>query len=42
LLTGSGAADPAKAMVDAAVAQDASDNVTAVAVEVTGVPDGDC
>jgi serine/threonine protein phosphatase PrpC len=33
---------PTQAMIAAAVAQHASDNVTAVAVEVTGVPETDC
>lgn len=32
---------PTQAMIDAALAQQAGDNVTAVAIEVSGVPDGD-
>ncbi|MFL5254053.1 MAG: PP2C family protein-serine/threonine phosphatase [Rhodopila sp.] len=41
LLTAGAEAAPTQAMIDRAVAHHASDNVTAVAVEITGVPEED-
>ncbi|MBS0644113.1 MAG: protein phosphatase 2C domain-containing protein [Acetobacteraceae bacterium] len=42
LLRAGAQAAPTQAMIDAALVQQASDNVTAVAIEVTGVADAEC
>jgi len=42
LLADDSGAGPAQALITAALARDASDNVTAVAVDVSGVIDSDC